>query len=128
MQLYVSLKINLDIPFPNTIKAFNIFQPIFPVAFSYIKDSVVVSQNKNQNKINKKTLQVYAIKCIDRKTGVRHVQTESMLIQWGCSHPRAYGFHHPWITHGASPPIPVKKLQNTISPISFLWGDISRDK
>lgn len=50
-------------------------------------------------------------------------------FQWGCSpHPQAYGFHHTWITHGASPPIPVKKLQNTVSPISFLWGDISRDK
>ena len=54
MQLYVSLKINLDIPFPNTIKAFKIFQPIFPVAFSYIKDSVVVSQNKNQSKNKQK--------------------------------------------------------------------------
>ena len=72
--------------------------------------------------------QVYAIKCIDRKTGVGRVQTESVLVQWGCEHPQAYGFHHPWITHGASSPIPVKKLQNTISPISFLWGDISRDK
>ena len=128
MQLYVSLKINLDIPFPNTIKAWKIFQPIFPVAYSYIKDSVVVSLNKNQSKTNKKTLQVYAIKCIDRKIGVKRVQTESVLVQWGCSYPQAYGFHHPWITHGASPPIPVKKLQNTISPISFLWGDISRDK
>ena len=68
-------------------------------------------------------------KCIDRKTEIRCVQTESMLAQWGCStHHQAYGFHHPWITHGASPPIPVKKLQNTVSPISFLWGDISRDK
>ena len=68
MQLYVSLKINLDIPFPNTIKACKIFQPIFLVAFSYLKDSVVVSQNKNQYKTNKKTYQVYAIKCIDRTT------------------------------------------------------------
>ena len=88
----------------------------------------MVSQNKNKSKTNKKTLQVYAIKCIDRKTGVKRVQTESVLVQWGCSHPQACGFHHPWITHGASPPIPVKKLQNTISPISFPWGDISRDK
>ena len=95
MQLYVSLKINLDIPFPNTIKACKIFQPIFPVEFSYIKDSVVVSQNKNQSKNKQKPLQVYAIKCIDRKTEVRRVQTESVLIQWGCSHPQAYGFHHP---------------------------------
>ena len=39
MQLYVSLKINLDIHFPNTIKACKIFQPIFLVAFSYINDS-----------------------------------------------------------------------------------------
>ena len=38
------------------------------------------------------------------------------------SHPQAYGLHHPWIALGASPPIPVKKLQNTVSPISFLWG------
>ena len=129
MQLYVSLKINLDIPFPNIIKACKIFQPIIPVAFSYIKDSVMVSQNKKiKTKTNKKTLQVYAIKCIDRKTEVRRVQTESVLVQWGGSNPQAYGFHHPWITHDASPPIPVKKLQNTISPISFLWGDVSRDK
>ena len=78
MQLYVSLKINLDIPFPNKIKACKIFQPIFPVALSCIKDSMVVSQNKNQSKTNKKTLQVYAIKCIDRKTEVRRVQTESV--------------------------------------------------
>ena len=111
MQLYVSLKINLDIPFPNTIKTCKIFQPIFPVAFSYKKDSVVVSQNKNQSKNKQKTLKVYAIKCNDRKTEVRRVQTESVLIQWGCSHPQANGFHHPWITHGVSPPIPVKKLQ-----------------
>ena len=83
---------------------------------------------KIKTKTNKKTLQVYAIKCNDRKTEVRHVQTESVLVQWRCSHPQAYGFHHPCITHDASPPIPVKKLQNTICPISFLWGDISRDK
>ena len=57
-----------------------------------------------------------------------HQQTESVLVQWGCSHPQDYGFHHPWITHGASPSIPMKKLQNTISPISFLWGDISSDR
>ena len=47
-------KINLDIPFPNTIKACKIFQPIFPIAFSYINDSVVVSQNKNQSKNKQK--------------------------------------------------------------------------
>ena len=75
-----------------------------------------------------KDAQVYAIKCIDRKTVVKRVQTENVLVQWGCEHPQAYGFHHPWITQGASPPIPVKKLENTISPISFLWVDISRDK
>ena len=44
------------------------------------------------------------------------------------SHPQAYGFHHPWIALGASPPIPVKKLQNTVSPISFSVGCISSDK
>ena len=39
MQIYVSLKINVDIPFPNTVKACKIFQPIFPAALSYINDS-----------------------------------------------------------------------------------------
>ena len=128
MQLYVSLKINLDIPFPNTIKACKIFQPIFLVAFSYINDSVVVSQNKNQSKNKQKDAPSLCDKVFQMKTEVRRVQTESILVKWGCSpHPQVYGFHHTWITHGASPPIPVKKLQNTISPISFR-GDISRDK
>ena len=54
MQLYVSLKINSNIPIPNLIKASNIFQPIFPVALPYINDSVVVSQNKNQTKNKQK--------------------------------------------------------------------------
>ena len=54
MKLYVSLKINLDLPFPNTIKSCKTFQPIFPVAFSYIKDSVVVSQNKDQSENKQK--------------------------------------------------------------------------
>ena len=78
MQLYVSFKINSNIPFPNLIIESNIIQPKFPVALSYINDIVVVSQNKNQTKTNKKTLQVYAIKCFDRKTEVRRVQTESV--------------------------------------------------
>ena len=79
MELYVSLKINSNIPFPNMIKASNIFQPIFPVALSHINDNVVVSQNNKQTKkTNKKTLQVYAIKCFDRKTEVGRVQTESV--------------------------------------------------
>ena len=54
MQLYLSLKINLDVPFPNTIKACKIFQPIFLVALSYINDSVVVSQINNQSKNKQK--------------------------------------------------------------------------
>ena len=33
---------------------------------------------KIKAKTNKKTLQVYAIKCIDKKTEVRRVQTESV--------------------------------------------------
>ena len=44
------------------------------------------------------------------------------------SHPQAYGIHHPWIALGASPLIPVKKLQNTVSPISSSVGHISSDK
>ena len=43
-------------------------------------------------------------------------------------HHQAYGLHHRWIDLGASLLIPVNKLQNTVSPISFLWGDISRDR
>ena len=53
MQLYVSLKIKSNIPFPNLIKASNIFQPIFPVALSYIIDSVVVSQDSNKKRRSK---------------------------------------------------------------------------
>jgi len=78
MQLYLSFKINSNIHFSNLIIASNIIQPKFPVALSYINDSVVVSQNKNLTETNKKTLQVYAIKCFDRKTEVRRVQTESV--------------------------------------------------
>ena len=44
------------------------------------------------------------------------------------SHPQAYGIRHTWIALGSSPLIPVKIRQNTVSPISFLWGDVSRDK
>ena len=51
MQLYVSLKINLDIPFPNTIKAYNIFQLIIPVALSYIIDSGGLKTNKNNKQL-----------------------------------------------------------------------------
>ena len=54
MQLYVSLKINLDIPFSNTIKACKIFQPIVLVDISHINDSVVVSQNEKQSKNKQK--------------------------------------------------------------------------
>ena len=54
MQLYVSLKINLDIPFPNKIKAYKIFQPIIPVALSYIIDSGGLKTNKNQTEIKNK--------------------------------------------------------------------------
>ena len=78
MQLYVSFKINSNIPFPNLIIASNIFQPIFAKSLSHINDDVVVSQKQKQTKTNKKTLQVYAIKCFDRKTEVRRVQTESV--------------------------------------------------
>ena len=78
MQLYVSFKINSNIPITIYLIASNIIQPKLPVSLSYINDSVVVSQNKNQTKTNKKTLQIYAIKCFDRKTEVRRVQTESV--------------------------------------------------
>ena len=77
MQLYVTLKINSNIPFPNLIKASNIFQPIFPVALPYINDSVVVSQNKsNQNKTKDATS--LCDKVFRSKTEVGRVQTESV--------------------------------------------------
>ena len=62
------------------IKACNIFQPIFPVALSYINDigGLKTKIKPKQKKNKKKTLQVHAIKCIDRKTEVRRVQTESV--------------------------------------------------
>ena len=72
------IKNQLRYPFSQSNKS---MQDIFPVALSYIKDSVVVvSQNKNKSKTNKRTLQVYAIKCIDRKTEVRRVQTGCLLV------------------------------------------------
>ena len=122
MQLYVSLKINSNILFPNLIKASNIFQPIFPVALPYINDSVVVSQNKsNQNKT--KDAPNLCDKVFRSKNRSWTCANRECVGPAGLSsHPQAYGLHHPWIALGASPPIPVKKLQSTISPISFLWG------
>jgi hypothetical protein len=50
---------------------------------------------------------------VARKTKSRRVQTVRMIGSVGClRHPQAYGFHHPWIALGASPLIPVKKLQH----------------
>ena len=46
------LRINLDIPFSNTIKACKIFQHIFPVAFSYKKNERV--DLKTKTKTNKR--------------------------------------------------------------------------
>ena len=86
------IKNQLRHPFSQYNKSMQDISTHIPVAFSYINDSVVVSQNKNQSKTNKKTLQVYGIKCIDKKTGVRRVQTESVLVKWGCSHPQAMVF------------------------------------
>ena len=122
MQLYVSLKIKSSIPFPNLIKASNIFQPIFPVALPYINDSVVVSQSKsNQNKT--KDAPSLCDKVFRSKNRSWTCANRECVGPAGLSsHPQAYGLHHLWIALGASPPIPVKKLQNTVSPISFLWG------
>ena len=43
-------------------------------------------KTKSKAKTNKKTLQFYAIECIDQKTEVGRVQTESVKVQWGCLH------------------------------------------
>ena len=63
---------------------------------------------KNKSKNKQKDAPSLCDKVFQMKTEVRRVQTESTLVQWGCSpHPQAYGFHHPWITHGAcSAPTP----------------------
>ena len=123
MQLYVSLKINSNIPFPNMIKASNIFQPIFPVALSHINDSVVVSQNNKQTKNKQKDAPSLCDKVFRSKNRSWTCANRECVGPVGLSsHPQANGLHHPWIDLGASPPIPVKKLQNTVSPISFLWG------
>ena len=123
MQLYVSLKIKSNIPFPNLIKASNIFQPIFPVALSHKNDSVVVSRNNNQTKNKQKDAPSLCDKVFRSKNRSWTCANRECVGPVGLSsHPQAYGLHHPWIALGASPPIPVKKLQNTVSPISFLWG------
>ena len=44
------IKNHLDIPFPNTIKACKIFQPIFLVAIAYIKDSGSLTKQKSKQK------------------------------------------------------------------------------
>ena len=127
MQLYVSSKIKSNIPFPNLIKASNIFQPIFPVALWCIVDNVVVSQDSNKKQKNDAPSlcdKVFRSKNRSWTCANRECVGPAGLS----SHPQAYGLHHPWIALGASPLIPVKKLQNTVSPISFLWGDISSDK
>ena len=128
MQLYVSLKIKSNIPFPNLIKASNIFQPIFLVDLPYRNDSVVVSQNKsNQNKT--KDAPSLCDKVFRSKNRSWTCANRECVGPAGLSsHPQAYGLHHPWIALGASPLIPVKKLQNTVSPISFSMGHISSDK
>ena len=63
MQLYVSIKINLDIPFPNMIKAYKIYQPIIPVALSYKNDGVVVSQKIKITLKKTKDAPSLSIKC-----------------------------------------------------------------
>ena len=42
---------NLDILFPNTIKTYKIFQPIIPIALSYIIDSGGLKTNKNNKQL-----------------------------------------------------------------------------
>ena len=95
----VSLKIKSNIPFPNLIKASNIFQPIFPVALSYINDSVVVSQNKsNQNK-QKDAPSLYDKVFRSKNRSYTCANRECVGPVGLSSHPQSYGIHHPWIAH-----------------------------
>ena len=126
MQLYATFKINSNIPFPNLTMASNIFQPILPESISYINGNVAVSQKKlKQTKRRSKFID----KVFQSKNRSGTCANQECVGPMGLSsHTQDYGFHHAWIALGAYPPIPVKKLQNTVSPISFLWGDISSDK
>ena len=52
MQLYVSFKINSNIPIPIYLIASNIIQPKLPVALSYINDSGgLINKPKKQKQI-----------------------------------------------------------------------------
>ena len=64
---------------PIMIKASNLIQTQIIVDLSYKHDGGGIKTNTQTKTQNKKTLQVYAIKCIDRKTKVRRVQSESVL-------------------------------------------------
>ena len=121
MQLYVSFKINSNIHFPNFIIASNSIQPKFPVALSYINDSVVVSQNKNQTKTNKqKDAPSLCDKVFRSKNRSWTCANRECVGPAGLSsHPQAYGLHHPWIALGASPPIPVKNFKTPFLPFLF---------
>jgi hypothetical protein len=89
--------------------------------------------NMNKNKFNITKVRYRRSKFmrksyVAQKSESRRVQTVKMIGSVGClGHPQAYGFHYPWIALGASPLILVKK-NTKFSPISFLWGDISRHK
>ena len=65
--------------------------------------------------------------CVAQKTKSEGLQPESCIGPVGCfGKPQAYGFHHPWMTpcllflHSL-----WKNFNTKLSPISFLWGDIS---
>ena len=117
MQLYVSFKVNSNIPFPNLIIASNIIQPKFPVALSYIIDSVVVSQDSKKNKNDAPSLcdKVFRSKNRSWMCANRECIGPAGLS----SHPQVYGLHHPWIALGASPSIPVKKFKTPFLPSLF---------
>ena len=129
MQLYVSFKINSNIPIPIYLIASNIIQPKLPVALSYINDSVVVSQNNNQTKNKQKDAPSLCDKVFRSKNRSQTCANRECVGPVGLSsHPQAYGLHHPWIALGASPPIPLKKLQKYCFSDFFSMGCISSDK
>ena len=109
MQLYVTFKINSNIPFPNLIIASNMFQSIFPESLSHMNDNVVVSQKQKQIKQTKIHSKFMDNVFLSKNRGGTCANRECVGPMGLSSHPQAYGFHHPWIALGASPPIPVKK-------------------
>jgi hypothetical protein len=112
MRLYVFFLNQLQHPNPNLF---------YSIQLNLFLQKIYIDNglgNMNKMKFNIKEVRYRRSKFmrksyVAQKTESRHVQTMRMIgsVGWP-GHPQAYGFHHPWIALGASPLIPVKKLQH----------------